>query len=120
MLDAQDYLKWMLTRARPEVTQRERFVRLILYIGQTPIRSGRMGCILFKCDTDAYLRHGKPITGWRYLKSYEPGATHPGGVLDGLLSGRRWGSVGYRLTVGRLTLADAEWIADQWRDGVPV
>lgn len=96
---------------------------LIYYVGQTPLRGGRvtLAVALFRSDFEAYRLLGAPITGATYVKAAVAGELGvPRGIIDALRMGRRWGAIEHRLYGGRLTWRDACWIAKQWRDGVPV
>jgi hypothetical protein len=96
--------------------QPDKFVALIYYVGQHPLRAGRvaLAVILFMSDFGT-------ITGWRYLKARTPGElAPPRSLLDAVRKGWRWGAVEHRLLTGTLRRRDAEWIAAQWREGVPV
>lgn len=101
----------------------EKLRELVLYVGQRPIRSGRIGLavILWRSDFGAYARHGKSITGATYVRAEIPGQPRvPKGVIAAALEGWRWGRVEHRLLGGHLTRADAAWIVERWRAGVPV
>lgn len=64
---------------------------------------------------------GHAITNARYVKAACPGEMpKPKSIIHAVISGWRWGSIEHRLLTGRLTQVDALWIAQQWRDGVPV
>lgn len=100
-----------------------KFRELIFYIGRAGLRSGRRGvaaCLWFS-DFEAYRRRGQSITGQRYLKAYRPGTIEaPRNVLRAVRLGLRLGGIEHRIVTGRMRRADAEFLADQWRDGVPV
>jgi hypothetical protein len=109
-------------RRNREPMNQEKFIALIHYIGQRPLRSGRVGLaiILRTADFRAYALTGKPITGARYLAVETPGKpVVPRGLFAAIREGWRWGAVEHRLLGGHLTRADAEWIADRWKAGVP-
>lgn len=100
-----------------------KFCELILYVGQQPLRAGRvaLAVILWQSDFEAYRRLGQSITGQDYIKAQVPGQPEaPRGLLAAIRFGWRWGAVEHRLRRGALTRRDANWIAAQWRNGVPV
>lgn len=98
------------------------FTAMIWYIGQTPLRSGRVGLaiVLRKSDFDAYARIGRSITGATYFAAEIPGQPEvPRGLIAAVREGWRWGAIEHRLLEGRLRFDDAQWIALRWQEGVP-
>jgi hypothetical protein len=100
-----------------------KMVELILYVGQTPLRAGRvaLAVILFRSDFEAYRTQGQSITGSVYVKASRPGEmAPPANLWQAVRNGLRWGAIEHRLLEGKLRRRDAEWIAAQWQNGVPV
>jgi hypothetical protein len=100
-----------------------KLVALIYCIGQVPLRAGRvaLATILWHADFRAYAELGRSITGSAYIATWEPGQmAAPANPVAAIGTGWRWGRIEHALLTGSLSWRDAEWIADKWRDGVPV
>lgn len=101
----------------------DRLAGLIYYVGQHQLNAGlvALAAILWSSDSAAYCELGAPITDARYVKAERPGRSLArGGVVRAFLDGCRWGAIEHRLRLGRVTVKDARWVAERWREGVPL